>query len=111
MKTYSIPEMLGMPPVPFDRERLYSAASYRAMYVLTEEEAEEVLKTHARHSSVDFALSNRYVKDAAYRARVDAVSADLTATPPSKSAQAAMDRLDAMLKRGGTMPPMGREIA
>ncbi len=103
MSTYSIPEMLGMPPVPFDREQLYSAPSYQAMYVLTEEEARDILETHTRHSSVDLALSNRYVKDEKYRARVDEACADLTATPPSKEVQAIMDRLSAKLKAGGKL--------
>jgi hypothetical protein len=99
----SIPEMLGFSSVPYDREKKYSVDSYRALYALTEEEAQEARDSHATQPEIDIAMSHRYMKDAEYRARVDERRAPITATPPNENVK----RL--MLRLMDTMPPPNEE--
>jgi hypothetical protein len=70
MQAKSIPELLGFAPIPLSRERPYSAASYRAMYRLSEEEAEDVIRTYHTHPQINRALAHRFISDGPYRERI-----------------------------------------
>lgn len=99
----TIPEMLGFAPVPYEREKAYSAESYRALYRLTEEEARKARDTFDNHPAIDMHLAQRYMKDTEYRARIEAARADLGATEPDQETRRVMRRLMA------TMSPPSQE--
>lgn len=99
----TIPEMLGMPPAQRDREKPFSVDSYRAQYVLTEEEAVEVRERYSTHTDINESMSRRFANDPEYRKRVLIACQDITATPPSESVKRLMDRMQEKLRKGGKM--------
>lgn len=89
----SIPELLGFAPIPRERDKPYSIGSYRAQYILTEDEARKVIATYQSHPAIDLHLSQRYMKDAEYHARVEKAREDISATEPSEEVRRVMRRL------------------
>ena len=53
VKVMPIPELRGMPPIPEDRERLYSAASYCAQYGIPLEDAQEIVEACTSHPQAE----------------------------------------------------------
>ncbi len=90
----SIPEMLGFPSVPLDRQKPYSPHSYQALYQLTEEEAREVVETYKFQPAIDMHLAQRYISDAEYRQRIDEARQDISATEPSEDVKRVMERMN-----------------
>jgi hypothetical protein len=88
----SIPELLGHPPAPYDREWAYSTASYQAQYCLTEDEAKDITERNRRHADIDLELSQRYMTDLSYRKRINDARQDITATEPSDDVKRLMEK-------------------
>ncbi len=94
MSGSSVPELLGFVPVPFDREKRYSAVSYQVLYMLTEDEARDLLDSHTTHPQIDLTMSNRYVSDPTYRKRVNDARQDITGTEASEDVKRVMERMN-----------------
>lgn len=107
-KPMTIPEMLGFSPIPFDRKRALSLGSYRAQFLLYEDEARDLLEEfapdkesrEAAHPYIVAALNQRFIDDAEYRERIKggypAMQRKMEAAgliPPEE--QEALDRLNA----------------
>ena len=75
-RVLSIPEMLGFLGTDsnrrefHEREKPYSVLSYRTMYLLYEDEAEELVGRYDSHSAIDMELHQRYAAGGEYRERV-----------------------------------------
>lgn len=100
--TQTIPEMLGFTPPAFDREKPYAAQSYQAQYVLTEEEATDLLSRHKTHAEIDRELGLRFASDLTYRRRVADAMADITFTEPSNEVKAVILRMEKTAKKPDT---------
>lgn len=98
-ETQTIPEMLGFAAVPFDREKPYTAQSYQAQYVITEEEAADLLARHRTHAEIDRELGLRFAHDLTYRRRVSDAMADLTWKEPTDEIKAVVLRLEKTMKK------------
>lgn len=81
-RPFTIPELIGHTPIPYDRRRAYSRAAYQAQYALTSDEAADLLREFApddqarntAHPHIDQALHRRLLDDPAYKQRVMAAA-------------------------------------
>lgn len=100
----SIPELLGFAAIPYDRDKAYGVQSYRAQYLLTQDEAEEVRRVYGNHAAIDMHLAQRYMNDVEYRQRIDEARGDITATPPEEQTKRLMERFESTMKKPDTAP-------
>jgi len=103
----SVPEIRGMKPVPAERDRKYSAASYAAQYGVTVEDAKELVGSFADHTGVRGEIHRMLGEDEALRRRALLLDDPSGVTPGEEEVRDAYALLK-RLKEGAD--PWGRNL-
>ena len=84
----SIPELRGMPPVPRERQRSFSAESYTAQYGVTVEDGEDLREKHGKdaHAAIEREIHRMLAADADLKRR--ALMLDDFETTPEEEMEA-----------------------